>query len=182
MNKDKLYVMRDELNTSGLMSLIEHLNTLSDTKSMTMIEIGAYRGESTKIFSKHFKSVITIDPFINDYDKNDITCTYMDLTNVYYKFLENISDCDNITLIRKTSDDAIEELKNTMVDFVYIDGLHTYDQVKKDILNYSKLINKTGYIGGHDYHPNWDGVVKAINKYIRVPDKTFIDSSWICKI
>lgn len=180
--KNILYKMRDEQYTSGLLDMISYINSFSDTKKMNMIEIGSYSGESTKIFSKFFNSVISIDPFINDYDDNDITCTYMDLTDVYERFNENISECENIQHIRKISDDAILEIKEHKVDFVYIDGLHTYEQVKKDIKNYVGLINNGGFIGGHDYHPNWQGVVNAINESLGVPNKTFTDTSWIFKI
>jgi hypothetical protein len=180
--KNELYLMRNEQYTNGLLSLIEYINSFYDTKTMNMIEIGSYYGESSKIFSKHFKTVISIDPFINDYDENDITCSYMNLTDVYERFKENISECKNIQHIRKISDDAVLDLKDLKVNFVYIDGLHTYEQVKNDIINYKKLINDNGFIGGHDYHPNWQGVVNAINETIGTPNKTFSDTSWIFKL
>jgi hypothetical protein len=67
-------------------------------------------------------------------------------------------------------------------DFVYIDGLHTYEQVKKDIENYKQLIRPNGFIGGHDYHPQgWPGVVKAVEETVGV-DKVFPDGSWIKKL
>jgi hypothetical protein len=65
---------------------------------------------------------------------------------------------------------------------IYIDGLHKYEQVKKDILNYIQLINNGGFISGHDYHDNWMEVKKAINDTIKNPDKTFKDTSWIKSI
>jgi hypothetical protein len=72
--KDTLYIMRDQSYKKGLEDLIEYINKFSDTKQMTMIEIGSYAGESTELFANNFKSVIAIDPFLNDYDENDITC------------------------------------------------------------------------------------------------------------
>lgn len=181
-NKDKLYVMRDEKYREGLEHLIQYVNTSSDTKEMTMIEIGSYAGESTEMFANNFNKIISIDPFYNDYDKNDITCQYMDLTEVYSTFNSIVSKYENISHIRKTSDDAIDDLKETKVDLIYIDGLHTYEQVKKDIQNYIGLIKPSGFICGHDYHPVWGGVMNAIDEMIGVPDKTFQDTSWIKKI
>ena len=35
-------------------------------------------------------------------------------------------------------------------DFVFIDGGHSYDTVKKDFQNYSKNLNKNGLIAMHD--------------------------------
>jgi two-component SAPR family response regulator len=119
---------------------------------------------------------------MNDYDPNDPACSYMDLTNVYKTFSSVISKYDNITHIRKTSDDAIDELKDIKVDLIYIDGLHTYDQVKKDIDNYIGLINESGFISGHDYHSVWQGVIDAIHEKIGKPDTIFQDTSWIKKL
>jgi predicted O-methyltransferase YrrM len=179
---DKLYVMRDENYTKGLLDLIEYLKTFGDTRKMRMVEIGSYAGESTVIFANHFKEVIAIDPYLNDYDLNDITCFHRDLTKVYDTFLTNTKLLENIKLIKKTSDDAINDLKNETFDFVYIDGIHTYEQVNKDIDNYKPLIKKGGFIGGHDYHPVWDGVVKSIHEKVGDPNKTFQDTSWVIKI
>lgn len=171
--------MRNESYAKGLSDLIQYVKQHGDTKKMTMIEIGSYAGESTQMFSNEFKSVIAIDPFINDYDPNDITCSYMELEKVYDTFKEVVDRSDNIKHIRMTSDDAVESLTETSVDFIYIDGLHTYEQIKKDIINYLPLLKPNCLIGGHDYHRNWDGVVRGINELLEKPDVTFSDTSWI---
>jgi predicted O-methyltransferase YrrM len=176
---DKLYTMRDQTYTKGLEDLIEYVKQHGDTKKMSMIEIGSYAGESTQMFANEFKSVIAIDPFINDYDPNDITCKYMELEKVYDTFKEVVDRNGNIEHIRMTSDDAVESLTGTSVDFIYIDGLHTYEQIKKDIKNYLPLLKPNCLIAGHDYHRNWDGVVRGINEILGVPDATFSDTSWI---
>ena len=176
-----LYTMRSPEYTKGLLDLINTIKKYRDTKEMTMIEIGSYAGESTLLFAKEFKNVISIDPFINDYDVNDVTCSYMELDNVYNVFKKNTENYENITHIRKTSDDAVLDLNNIKVDFVYIDGMHTYDQVNKDIKNYLPLVMDDGFIGGHDYHPVWQGVMDAIIESLGVPNETFCDTSWLLK-
>lgn len=179
---DELYQMRIGNYTDGLIDLITYINQFKDTKNMRMIEIGSYVGESTMIFANHFKEVISIDPFLNDYDMNDDACYHKDFNDVYKIFLENIKQYDNIKSIKKTSDDAIFDLLNETFDFIYIDGLHTYEQVSKDINNYKSLIKNNGFIGGHDYYHSWDGVIRAINENIGIPEQTFQDTSWIFKL
>jgi len=178
--KNKLYKMRDNNQSNGLIDLINYIG--DDVRKMNLIEIGSYAGESTIIFSKYFKTVLSVDPYLNDYDKNDPACKYMDFNGVYEIFKNNIKDINNITHIRKKSDDAINDIKNDMFDIVYIDGLHTYDQVLKDINNYRPIIKEGGYISGHDYHLNWDGVRRAVNETLGKPDMIFSDFSWIKKI
>ena len=173
--------MRNSHYAQGLLHLIDAINSLRPTKEMTMIEIGSYAGESTEIFAQHFQYVIAIDPYNENYDPNDVTCSYAPLSDVLKSYEERMSKYDNVSLLQATSDDAVK-LVTLKADFVYIDGLHTYDQVKKDIENYLPLINKNGFIGGHDYHPVYQGVMDAIVETIGYPHKTFQDTSWLFKL
>jgi len=179
--KDRLYEMRNAHYAQGLLHLIDAIDSLRPTKEMTMIEIGSYAGESTEIFAQHFQYVIAIDPYNENYDPNDVTCSYAPLSEVLKSYEERMSKYDNVSLLQATSDDAVKFV-TLKADFVYIDGLHTYDQVKKDIENYLPLINKNGFIGGHDYHPVYQGVMDAIVETIGYPHKTFQDTSWLFKL
>lgn len=172
--------MRPQILTYGLLELINYINLHRPTKNMTMIEIGCYAGESTVIFSDHFKNVITIDPLQPSYHEGD-SASESNFLEVYQSFLTRTFDRKNIQLIRLKSDDAINIIENK-VDFVYIDGVHTYEQVKKDIINYRTLINDGGFIGGHDYVDGWKDVVRAIHEVYEKVDKTFSDYSWIKKL
>ncbi len=180
----ELYQMRPPQYERGLRDLISYINSISDTKDMQMIEIGSYAGESTQIFCENFKFVVAIDPYIDNYDPTDIGCQNAVMEEILKHFQERIIKYDNVALIRASSDDVIEWdlLVNKEVDFVYIDGLHTYEQVKKDIQNYLPLIKKGGFIGGHDYHPTWQGVVDAVNELLGEPNKITEDTSWIIKL
>ncbi len=180
--KKHFYLMRNENSCIGLEEMIKYINEISNTKEINMIEIGSYVGESTIIFSKHFKNVVSIDPYINNYDPDDVVCSYADFEDVYEKFMERTADIRNIINFRLKSDDGIKVLKRKF-DFVYIDGVHTYEQVKKDIINYLPFINENGFIGGHDYLEFWkDNVVKAINEILIKPDAVFRDGSWVKKL
>lgn len=175
MNKN-FYKMRTEKDYECLQ---EMLKFLGDTSQMTMIEIGSYIGESTTFFAKHFKEVISIDPFENGYDDTDGACHAADFEDVYKEFIKNIEPFDNIQHFRISSKEASQFIWHTSMDFVYIDGNHMYNSVVSDIENYLPLIKDSGYIGGHDYtgwHPD---VVNAVNDIIGVPDETFCDGSWI---
>jgi hypothetical protein len=55
--------------------------------------------------------------------------------------------------IRKTSDDFFKD-NNDKYDCIFIDGLHYYAQVKKDIENSLKVLNPNGIILLHDCLPN----------------------------
>lgn len=175
--------MRDSDDAfTGLLDLITYSQSiLGDLSNKTMIEIGSYAGESACVFAKSFKTVYCIDPFLGNYDKNDIAATWASFTEVEAQFDENVSGINNIVKVKATSDDALH-LKLPKVDMVYIDGLHTYEQVKKDIKNYLPLLNNPGVMSGHDYHDNWHVVKNAIHERLGTPDMLFIDTSWAFKI
>lgn len=177
---NRLYNMRPNFN--GLEELIAIIQKTHDTKNFNIIEIGAYTGQSTIFFSNYFNKVITIDPFTSQYnqlDNND----FISLELVYNTFLNNIKEYKNIIHIKETSNDAISFIKNISLNIlmVYIDGLHTFDQVSKDILNYKDIIIPGGYLCGHDYdHKSWSCVCDAVDGY-KKPDFIFSDTSWLIK-
>jgi predicted O-methyltransferase YrrM len=181
MNKN-FYKMRGGFVTQGLVDLIDFISAEKDVSTLRMIEIGSYVGESTTIFANRIGQVLCIDPFENDYDPNDAACHHADFSDVYEAFRSNTKLFTNINLIRKRSDDAIDDLKGQMFDLVYIDGMHTYEQVKKDIENYKQFIKPDGYICGHDFSHNWPDVIKAVYESVGAPDKTFQDTSWLKKV
>jgi predicted O-methyltransferase YrrM len=176
-SKDQAW-MRDKNGTEGLLDLIKELG---DNSEKTMVEIGSFVGESTVLFAQSFKKVIAVDPFLAGYDPADPTSHMFEFKNVYETYLDRTGDHQNIETIVSTSNEASEQLKDLQFDFVYIDGLHTYDGVKTDIINYLPLVKKGGVIGGHDYvnGAHLAGVYKAVNEMFGAPDKVFKDNSWI---
>ena len=170
--------MRDATGTNGLLNLIKELG---DNSEKTMIEIGSFVGESTVLFAQSFKKVIAVDPFLEGYDETDTTSYQFDFDNVYQTYLDRTSSYSNIQTIVDTSDNAVKELNGETYDFIYIDGIHTYQQVKMDIQNYLPLVKKDGIIGGHDYVNSGHlvGVYQAVNEMFGKPDKVFEDNSWI---
>ena len=192
MSKDRFYTMRDWNLSEGLLNLIKYIGEFGNTEEMNMIEIGSYTGDSTLLFAENFNSVLAVDPFLDDYDPNDDACNYAPFDKVYDEFILRTKDNPRIELIRFKSDDAVEIIQNAakklgatrfdLFDFVYIDGMHTYKQVKKDIKNYLPFIKEGGFIGGHDYVPGFQGVMDAVNEKFGSPDKTFHDTSWIKRV
>ena len=101
----------------------------------------------------------------------------------------------NCNIIRKSSTGALKDFVPSSLDFVYIDGNHTYDYVMEDLIGWSKIVKKGGIIAGHDYKGRRKGatplgrmelgVGKAVDDFIEKNDidKLFLtvknhDSSW----
>jgi hypothetical protein len=63
------------------------------------------------------------------------------------------------------SERAHEKIPDECLDFVYIDGNHSYDYCMLDLILYSRKVKPGGIVSGHDY--NLPGVVKAVNDFVR---------------
>lgn len=71
---------------------------------------------------------------------------------------------DKVQFIIKQSADAIEDIQDGL-DFVFIDGNHTYEYVKQDITLYYPKVRNGGVIGGDDFTSDWFGVCRAVLEY-----------------
>lgn len=68
------------------------------------------------------------------------------------------------TTIRKKSEDAVNDVPNEL-DFIWIDGSHDYEFVKKDLELYVPKVKSSGLIIGHDWEGYFAGVIKAVTGY-----------------
>lgn len=57
----------------------------------------------------------------------------------------------NCEFIRKTSMDAVGMIEDNSLDFVFIDGNHSFKWVVEDIHEWSKKVRSGGIIAGHDF-------------------------------
>ena len=89
---------------------------------------------------------------------------------------------DKISFSIEKSSEAVKTLPE--VDFIYIDGDHSYEQAKEDMINYWKVLKKGGILAGHDIHNNETGVAKAFfefcNEYKLEPNISGTDW-WVIK-
>ena len=119
-------------------------------------------------FIENFKDKISFN-FPKDYFRWDLI-DYLIQKNSFENYLEIGCDDDQLFSkvniknkigvdpvsggnIRKKSDDFFSSNKDKF-DLVFIDGLHIYEQVKKDILNSLKFLNENGIILVHDCMPD----------------------------
>lgn len=84
-----------------------------------------------------------------------------------------------VNIIQGHSTYIAKKYKNHTLDFVFIDGSHTYKDVLADIKAWTPKLKKNAYIGGHDYdNPN---VYRAVNKIFKKHCPVGINS-WLIKI
>jgi len=88
----------------------------------------------------------------------------------YHEVKNMFRNDSRVTVIRADSAKAAKLFEDGFFDWVYIDGEHRYEFVKKDLNVWFKKIKCGGILAGHDYvNPleyEWFGVVQAVNEFI----------------
>jgi hypothetical protein len=143
---------------------------IKDIADPVGLEIGTAEGITTKHLLSNIPTLklYGVDPYPRyvDWDGNQ-----PDAEENYKKYLENTEAYkDRLTHISKTSDDAVSDFEDESLDFIFIDGLHTYEQVLKDCKNYYPKLKKDGYFIGHDF-TRIEGVYKAVTEFCKPLEK-----------
>jgi predicted O-methyltransferase YrrM len=146
---------------------LELLKIFQKQNPKYILEIGTANGGSLFCFCKLAKddaTIISIDlpggKFGGGYPEWKIP--------IYQAFAK---ENQKLYLLRKDShsQETLEEvkkiLKDNQLDFLFIDGDHTYEGVKKDFEMYSPLVKKGGIIAFHDIVPGPKENVGGVPKF-----------------
>ncbi|MCW4025239.1 MAG: class I SAM-dependent methyltransferase [Candidatus Bathyarchaeota archaeon] len=123
-------------------------------KVLVGCEIGFGYGKNAKSLLEclNIGRLYCVDPYIGKLN------THVNELNLYSALKNN----NKISFLGVTSDEAAKLLPNNL-DFVYVDGVHTFEQCFRDLENYYPLLNNGGLIGGHDFTMKFETeVVKAV--------------------
>lgn len=126
------------------------------------VEVGTQRGYFAEVLcSKNPGVELTcVDPW---FDKR--RAYQRRHTRFYEEALKRLSPY-NVKIMRMFSDEAAPLIPDRSLDFVYIDGNHTFNWAMLDILLYTKKVKVGGIIACHDYDNFHEtGVVQAVDAY-----------------
>jgi predicted O-methyltransferase YrrM len=129
------------------------IDVIPKNKPLIGLEIGCDKGDSSIGLLEDLPNIlklISIDPYTNYIDWNGVNENTRDL---YFEYttsrLKEVKTRHE--LVRKSSDEAVSDFVDGAYDFIFIDGLHTYEQVLTDCRNYYSKIKSGGIFAGHDY-------------------------------
>ena len=149
------------------------LKTIFGNTKISGVEIGVFEGEYSKELLKelNIEKLYLIDAY--EVNENYPDKTMKELENNPEEILIQAKEIAKIRVskfpvefIYKKSEDAVNDIP--IVNFVYIDGNHKYEFVKKDIEMYFEKIKRGGVILGHDFYlPELKlaGVSKAVLEF-----------------
>ena len=171
--------------------LIKQFNT-----PINFLEIGSYRGKSTSVILTTLpknSTLVCVDSFADNFehDVNNKIIGPMTGEELYNYFKTNTStvietyERQDITFVDYKSD-SVEFCKmnkdtyNKFFDVIFIDGGHTYEQVKKDLIASLPLLKDGGIICGHDFGTHCKGVFQFVYSELRnvVTQKCYIKDGY----
>lgn len=128
-------------------------NQIQEWKPETVVELGVYLGHSLATMAEGCRDArLDTKLYGVDHFKGD------EHSGIFGREIEDIAtEClstyPNITLIKKTFNDALvdwKKHKDKKIDLLHIDGRHFYEDIKEDFENWEVFVPKGGHIILHD--------------------------------
>lgn len=133
-------------------------------KKIIGIEIGVLKGENSCEILKNLNisKLYLIDPYTKyeDYKKDQNYDNVKLAEKISKKRLKKYKN--KVVWVKEYSQNAIKKIQEK-VDFVYVDGNHEYEYVKKDLELYWEKLKEGGVLSGHDIQ--YLGVSRAVLEF-----------------
>jgi len=149
---------RDQRRSHGRVALAKTMNDLGFKKG---VEIGCRYGASALLWVEHIPGL-------------ELTC--IDPYRAYHRIGQPRQDeifagaqenaAGKFTILRAASLDVVDQWKDGSLDFVNIDGDHSFDAAVQDIIRWAPKVREGGLVLVHDYCVfGLSGVIPAIDAY-----------------
>lgn len=155
------------LSWTSAIGLVPEIKKLGD--NLVGCELGVSYGFNLVYFLDelhNISKVYAIDPY-SPYD--DGPGGYVDqetIDKVKDLFLQNIEIYKHkVQFINLPSLDAHHDIPNNSLDYIFIDGDHSYKAVSNDIKFYYSKVKSGGIFAGHDY--NLSDVKQAVSEFMQ---------------
>lgn len=151
------------------------------------LEIGTWKGTSISYLgvelinlNKKNTTLYCIDTWEGTPGEHDTDPSVINNT-LYDEFLNNIKPLEDnglkIEKIKNKSQLCSDMFEDHFFDFIYVDGSHYYDDVKKDILLYLPKLKPNGIFAGHDWQS--EEVRRAVEETIGTSSIKLIQNTWV---
>lgn len=157
------------------------LKRLPIGKKLIGAEIGVLRGDTAYrvLNNRSLITHIMVDPwkvpspgstYAGQVKEKNAQKSQADHEKAYQQTVKNTKKFAKRAIIyRMTSIEASKKIDDYSLDYVFIDGDHSYIGCKKDIELWMRKIKPGGWIGGHDYkhesRPDLWGIDKAVTEW-----------------
>ncbi len=128
---------------------------MDKSQTNNILEIGSFEGLSSVFFSDTFldnpdSTLTCVDPFLT-IDNNDHKQFLQNKEEENFDYNISISKNSNKIKVCKVTSYVFFETNNKTYNFIYIDGCHEPEIIKRDMANSFKFLEKNGIMWMDDY-------------------------------
>lgn len=159
-------LITEQWGNDRIPDLLEVYKVIRPTR---LLEIGCYRGVSTEFWLLHCEQVIAVDPWPEP--------------AVRRQFLNRCGHYPHLVRLEGHSPQVFmgrTQYPFKDLDMVYVDGDHSYDAVKADVIATLPYLHDYGYMAGHDYY--LPDVTRALREMFTEVDDVYSDGSWHVRV
>jgi hypothetical protein len=161
--------------------LIEPINKLEG--ELVGVEVGVCLAHTTEAFAKgikNLKKLYAVDnyPTFVDWDGSDWNQDRQDLMKKAAQD-KMLAHKDKVEFLHVSSEEFVKTIEDESLDFIFIDGDHSFEAALKDFQNYYPKVKKGGIFGGHDIQ--LDSVRNALTYFLKEKSNEVIgvtNSAW----
>jgi hypothetical protein len=161
--------------------LIEPINSLKG--KLVGVEVGVCLAHTTEAYAKgikNLKKLYAVDnyPTFVDWDGSDWNKDRQDLMKKAAQE-KMLAYKDKVEIHHVSSEEFVKTIEDESLDFVFIDGDHSFEAALKDFQNYYPKVKKGGIFGGHDIQ--LDSVRNALTYFLKERSNEVIgvsNSAW----
>lgn len=147
----------------------EFIQMLAERQVKIGVEVGTDHGKYAEQLLAGIPTLrlLCVDPW-KAYTEGNEVHTQEEMDEIYQSVLQRLAPY-NFSIDKMTSMESVKNIKENSLDFVFIDGNHSYKNVLEDITEWTKKVKAGGIVAGHDYKVdpvNDYGVIEAVTKYV----------------
>lgn len=141
-----------------------------------VVEIGSWQGRSTIFLAKAVQGAKNGRFFAIDHFKGNVSKEHFyvvgkkDLSDLKTNFLGNMKNfgvINTVNLLDMPNYEAIKSLSGSSIRFLFIDGDHTKEGVKKDIELFLPKLVQGAIVVFDDYKEDFPGLVETVDELVK---------------
>lgn len=163
----------------------EALKLVVDNGYQSIVEVGVWKGELSKLFYGVASKLTLVDPWKVEWNHFmhagfQYECTMGEPSKTQDELDEmcrNVGEAmPHATILRMSSEEASSLFERKSLDFVFIDAIHLCDYCRADISYWLPKIRPGGMLAGDDYVPSHNAVSKAVDElsHVRTLDRIWM--------
>ena len=152
----------DQISGWGLVPYIQELGP-----NLVGCELGVKEGHNLRYLldqASNIKMTYAVDPWKSYVDEPWGVISQEEVTGWKNRAMEVLGDyMHKVTVLEMPSAEAVAHITDNSLDYVFVDGDHSYEAVLRDVNHYWNKVKPGGIFAGHDW--NLSDVTRAVTEF-----------------